>query len=159
MLYIWSVIPRRGCLHIVGGGSRHIKKAFIDALFWRVETSQLSDCVQDLATVDVLRDIDYPPCAYWCWYTFCVYVYAHTHLNYVAREYIYIRRGLRVVGLTQWAMRRPQLVERQQSDSTLFFICLITKPQIRIVGSSYARKNRLRPLLTKKQYGTLTTME
>ena len=80
----------------------------------------LSDCVQDLATVDVLRDIDYPPCAYWCWYIFCVYVYAHTHLNYVAREYIYIRRGLRVVGLTQWAMRRPQLVERQQSDSTLF---------------------------------------
>ena len=23
-------------------------------------------CIQDLATVDVLRDIDYPPCAYWC---------------------------------------------------------------------------------------------
>ena len=47
-------------------------------------------------------------------------VCAHAYLNYVAREYIYIRRGLRVVGLTQWAMRRPQLVERQQSDSTLF---------------------------------------
>ena len=35
-------------------------------------------CIQDLATVDVLRDIDYPSCAYWCWYVFCVYVYAHT---------------------------------------------------------------------------------
>ena len=35
-------------------------------------------CIQDLATVDVLRDIDYPSCAYWCWYIFCVYVYAHT---------------------------------------------------------------------------------
>ena len=63
---------------LIGWGGRHIKKAFIDALFWRVETSQLSDCVQDLATVDVLRDIDYPSCAYWCWYIFCVYVYAHT---------------------------------------------------------------------------------
>ena len=119
MLYIWSVIPRRGCLHIVGGGSRHIKKAFIDALFWRVETSQLSDCVQDLATVDVLRDIDYPSCAYLV-RLLRICVCAHAYLNYVAREYIYIRRGLRVVGLTQWAMRRPQLVERQQSDSTLF---------------------------------------
>ena len=78
-------------------------------------------CIQDLATVDVLRDIDYPSCAYWCWYIFCVYVYAHTRtLNYVAREYIYIRRGLRVVGLIQRAMRRPKSMERQQSDSTLF---------------------------------------
>ena len=112
-------IPRRGCLRVIGWGSRHIKKAFIDALFWRVETSQLSDCVQDLATVDVLRDIDYPSCAYLV-HSLRICVCAHAYLNYVAREYIYIRRGLRVVGLTQWAMRRPQLVERQQSDSTLF---------------------------------------
>ena len=33
------------------------------------------------------------------WYVFCVYGYAHTRtLTIVAREYIYIRRGLRVVG-------------------------------------------------------------
>ena len=41
---------------------------------------------QDLATVDVLRDIDYPSCAYW--YAFCIYKCAHAYLNYVAREYI-----------------------------------------------------------------------
>ena len=35
MLYICTAIPRRGCLHVIGWGSRHIKKAFIDALFWR----------------------------------------------------------------------------------------------------------------------------
>ena len=52
-------------------------------------------------------------------------VCAHAYLNYVAREYIYIRRGLRVVGLIQRAMRRPKSMERQQSDSTLFFVCLI----------------------------------
>ena len=52
-----------------------------------------------------------------------IYACAHAYLNYVAREYIYIRRGLRVVGLIQWAMRRPHRVERQQSEST-FFVCL-----------------------------------
>ena len=50
-----------------------------------------------------------------------IYVYAHAYLNLkIARGYVYIRRGLRVVGLIQWAMRRPHRVERQQSDSTLF---------------------------------------
>ena len=79
-------------------------------------------CIQDLATVDVLRDIDYPPCAYWYWYIFCVYAYAHTRTltTNIAREYIYIWRGLRVVGLIQRAMRRPRSMERQQSNSTLF---------------------------------------
>ena len=76
-------------------------------------------CIQDLATVDVLRDIDYPSCAYLV-RLLRICVCAHAYLNYVAREYIYIRRGLRVVGLIQRAMRRPQVVERQQSDSTLF---------------------------------------
>ena len=113
--------------------------------------------MQDLATVDVLRDIDYPSCAYLV-RLLRICVCAHAYLNYVAREYIYIRRGLRVVGLIQGAMRRPQVVERQQSDSTLFYMPnhLTTNPHS---WSSYARKNRLRPLLTKKQYGTLTTME
>ena len=49
----------------------------------------------------------------------CICAYAYLNLK-IAREYIYIRRGLRVVGLTQWAMREPLRVERQQSDSTLF---------------------------------------
>jgi hypothetical protein len=33
--------------------------------------------IQDLATIDVLRDIDYPSCACF-WYAICVYMYAHT---------------------------------------------------------------------------------
>ena len=53
--------------------------------------------MQDLATVDVLRDIDYPSCAYLV-RLLRICVCAHAYLNYVAREYIYIRRGLRVVG-------------------------------------------------------------
>ena len=69
-------------------------------------------CIQDLATVDVLRDIDYPSCAYLV-RLLRVFVCAHAYLNYVAREYIYIRRGLRVVGLIQRAMRRPKSMERQ----------------------------------------------
>ena len=79
-----------------------------------------------------------------------IYACAHAYLNYVAREYIYIRRGLRVVGLIQWAMRRPHRVERRQSDSTLFILCLILKAKICIVGSSYANKN-LSFMSNKKQ--------
>ena len=59
--------------------------------------SQFLIDVQDLATVDVLRDIDYPSCAYLV-HCLCICVCAHAYLNYAAREYIYIRRGLRVVG-------------------------------------------------------------
>ena len=84
--------------------------------------SQLSKSHQDLATIDALRDIDYPSCAYLV-RLLRIYVCAHAYLNYVARENVYIRRGLRVVGLTWWAMRQPLNVERQQSESTLF-VCL-----------------------------------
>ena len=56
--------------------SGHIKKAFIDALFWRYETSQLSNQFRNLATIDVLRDIDDPSVP--IWYVVCVYTYAHT---------------------------------------------------------------------------------
>ena len=99
-------------------GSRHIKKAFI-ALRSDVQKCRSFNHVQDLATIDVLRDIDYPSCAYLV-RLLRIYMCAHAYLNYVAREYIYIRRGLRVVGLTWWAMRQPLNVERQQSKSTFF---------------------------------------
>ncbi len=46
--------------------------------------------------MDALRDIDYPSCAYLV-RLLRICVCAHAYLNYVAREYIYIRRGLRVV--------------------------------------------------------------
>ena len=39
---------------------------------------------QDLATIDVLRDIDCPSVP--IWYVFCVYVYTHTRALYVARR-------------------------------------------------------------------------
>ena len=75
--------------------------------------SQVSKSYQDLATIDVLRDIDNPPCAYLV-QCLRIYMFAKAYLNLkMAREYIYIRRGLRVVGLTQWAMREPLVVERQ----------------------------------------------
>ena len=51
-----------------------------------------------------------------------IYVCAHAYLNYVSTESIYIRRGLRVVGLTQWAMREPRIVERQWSDPRFFYM-------------------------------------
>ena len=53
---------------------------------------------QDLATIDVLRDVKYPSCAYLV-RLLRVGLRANAYLNYVvAREYFYIRRGLRVVG-------------------------------------------------------------
>ena len=120
LLYLCTAIPRRGCLHVIGWGSRHIKRRLLTLCSDALKLRNFHICIQDLATVDVLRDIDYPSCAYWCWYILRICVCAHAYLNYVAREYIYIRRGLRVVGLIQRAMRRPKSMERQQSDSTLF---------------------------------------
>ena len=120
LLYLCTAIPRRGCLHVIGWGSRHIKRRLLTLCSDALKLRNFHICIQDLATVDVLRDIDYPSCGYWCWYILRICVCAHAYLNYVAREYIYIRRGLRVVGLIQRAMRRPKSMERQQSDSTLF---------------------------------------
>ena len=52
---------------------------------------------KNLATIDVLRDIDYPSCAYLV-HCLRIHMRAHAYLNLkIAREYIYIRRGLRVV--------------------------------------------------------------
>ena len=65
--------------------TKHPSRGFQDIFKRRLLTlcSDVQKCrsfnhVQDLATVDVLRDIDYPSCAYWCWYVFCVYTYTHT---------------------------------------------------------------------------------
>ena len=78
---------------------------------------------KNLATIDVLRDIDYPSCAYFG--TAFAYIRMRmAYLNYSSTESIYIRRGLRVVVLSGKAMREPHRVERQQSDSTLFILCL-----------------------------------
>ena len=89
--------PTRGCLHIGGGFCRHIKKAFISALFWLLGTSQLSRILSGLSN-------DRCPTGYrlslLClfWYMFGVYSYTHMCTLTMWRESIfYIRRGLRVV--------------------------------------------------------------
>lgn len=52
--------------------------------------------MQDLATVDVLRDIDYPSCAYFG--MSFAYIRMRTRVPQLcSMESIYIRRGLRVV--------------------------------------------------------------
>ena len=67
---------------------------------------------KNLATIDVLRDIDYPSCAYFG--TAFAYIRMRmAYLNYSSTESIYIRRGLRVVVLSGKAMREPHRVERQ----------------------------------------------
>ncbi len=76
--------------------------------------------------MDALRDIDYPSCAYLV-RLLRICVCAHAYLNYVAREYIYIRRGLRVVGFDIKAMREPQVVELARASFTLLFLYLILK--------------------------------
>ena len=112
------------------GMSVHRQRRVADILKRRLLRSVLTirnlanfSCVQDLATIDVLRDIELSLLCQ-LWYVFCAYTYAHTRtLTTNKHESIfYIRRGLRVVGLTQWAMREPRIVERQQSDSTLFYM-------------------------------------
>ena len=56
-------IPRRGCLHVIGWGSRHIKRRLLALCSDSMKSRKfLPD--KNLATIDVLRDIDYPSCAY-----------------------------------------------------------------------------------------------
>ena len=60
-----------------------------------------------------------------CWYVFCVYAYAHTRtLNYVAREYIYIRRGLRVVGSIRLGNATASERGTTTVGSTLLFLSI-----------------------------------
>ena len=85
--------------------------------------SQVSKSYQNLATVDVLRDIDYPSCAN----IGTSFAYMHmrtTYLNYVAREYIYIRRGLRVVGSNVQGNATASDSGTGKSKFHAFFVCL-----------------------------------
>ena len=84
MLYICSrnSTPGMSARHRLG--SRHIKKAFI-TLCSDVQKCRSFNHVQDLATIDVLRDIDYPSCAYLV-RLLRICVCAHAYLNYVARR-------------------------------------------------------------------------
>ena len=90
-------IPRRGSAYLSVGVCRHIKKAFITLCSDLLESRKFQE-IQDLATIDALRDIEYPSCAYYG--TSFAYMHIRTRVpkpKFSTRVF-YIRRGLRVVG-------------------------------------------------------------
>jgi hypothetical protein len=115
-------IPRRGCLHVIGWGSRHIKRRLLTLCSDVFETSQLSKASSGLSN-------DRCPtgyrlsllCQFWL-SSAHTYLYAHaiTLSIYGTRVYLYsawasalsVQRCRQCEGLEN--------VERQQSDSTLF---------------------------------------
>ena len=81
--------------------------------------------IQDLATIDVLRDINYPSCAYLV-RLLRIYICAHAYLNYVAREYSFIFGvGFALSVLMYKAMRQPLIVELTKGKFHAFLLCLI----------------------------------
>ena len=68
---------------------------------------------KNIATVDALRDIDYPSCAYFGMPFAYVCMRIRVPQLENSTESIYIRRGLRVAVLSGKAMREPHRVERQ----------------------------------------------
>ena len=113
--------------------TKHPSRGFQDIFKRRLLTlcSGLMKCrsfelmFQDLATVDVLRDIDYPSCAYLV-RLLCICVYARAYLNYVVREHIYIRRGLRVVSSNVSGNARASISGTDKSVVPLF-LCMYLK--------------------------------
>ena len=76
--------------------------------------------IQDLATIDVLRDINYPSCAYLV-RLLRIYICAYAYLNYVAREYSFIFGvGFALSVLMYKAMRQPLIVELTRVQSRFF---------------------------------------
>ena len=74
-----------------------LKKAFITLCSDLLESRKFQE-IQDLATIDALRDIEYPSCAYYG--TSFAYMHVRTRVpkpKFSTRVF-YIRRGLRVVG-------------------------------------------------------------
>ena len=122
MLYICSrnSTPGMSARHRLG--SRHIKKAFI-TLCSDVQKCRSFNHVQDLATIDVLRDIDYPSCAYLV-RLLRICVCAHAYLDYVARENVCIRRGLRVVSSMRLGNARAFECGTTTVGIHAFFVCI-----------------------------------
>ena len=101
-------IPRRGCLRVIGWGSRHIKKAFIDALFWPFGISQISGN-SGLSNDRCPRDV-------YILYARTLFVYA------CVRTY---RRGLRVVGSNFQGNARASKGGTDKSRTPRFFYMYI----------------------------------
>ena len=74
--------------------------------------------------MDALRDIDYPSCAHLV-HLLRICVRAHADLNYIAREYICIRRGLRVVGSMRLGNAKASIGGTGKSKFHAFLLCLI----------------------------------
>lgn len=91
-----------------------ILKAFVDARFCRIETSQISDDISELSNDECLRDYMY--------ILGCI-VYAKPDF-YWAADYtvniVYSAWASRCQFLNIKAMRRPQSVELTAVESTLF---------------------------------------
>ena len=95
---IWYIQKKVVILHRepAPGMSVHHQRRVADILKRRLLRSVLTirnlanfSCVQDLATIDVLRDLKLSLLCQ-LWYVFCVYTYAHTRTltTNIAREYI-----------------------------------------------------------------------
>ena len=119
LLYLCTRNPTKGCLHIIGGFCRHIKKAFIalcsDSMKCRKFQTDVSGLSNDRCPTGY-RIVPLVP----IWYVFCVYSYAHTRTLTMDESIFYIRRGLRVVGSNIKAMRQPHRVELAKASFTLF---------------------------------------
>ena len=114
--------PTKGCLHISGGFCRHIKKAFI-ALCSDTLKSRKFQYIQDLATIDVLRDIDYPSCAYFFGTSFA-YIRMRMRvplLRNSTRVYFIFGVGFALSVLNSKAMRQPHNVELAKGKFRAFF--------------------------------------
>ena len=82
--------------------------------------------VRDLATIDVLRDIDYPSCAYLV-RLLRICICAHAYLNYEHESIFIFGVGFALSVLLFWAMREPLAVELANASFTLLFLCSYSK--------------------------------
>ena len=133
VIFIWSCQKNVVYLHrnsTPGMSARHRLgwQTYLKGVYWRsVLTSwNLANFrnIQDLATIDVLRDIDYPSCACLV-HCLRIHMRAHAYLNLkIAREYIYIRRGLRVVSSNISGNARASWRGTTTVGLHAFYLCL-----------------------------------
>ena len=118
--------PRDVCTSLAEG-SRHIENAFIALCSDKQKSRKFRKKNQDLATIDVQRDIDYPSCAY-LGSLFVLYMHAHTRTINDCKQHesiFYIRRGLRVVGSILLGNARASICGTDSSRNPRFF-CMPT---------------------------------
>ena len=117
--------PAPGSACAFGWVCRHIKKAFITLCSDWQKSRKFRTKESGLSNDRCPRDV--------------YILYTRTLLFGCTRAYVHIGVGFALSVLFFKAMREPLAVERQQSDSTLFYMS-INLTVICIVGSSYATK-------------------